>query len=130
MACLETTFLVDLLRGKLEVKSLKDELDRTESELFVAAPSVMELWSGALLSNQPLKEKEKISELIESLVLLPLDAASAKEAGEIEAELLGKGLPVQTEDVMIAAISRVNCKKLVTRDQHFARIPGLRVLKY
>lgn len=130
MACLETSFLIDLLRGKAAVKELKDELDRTEARLAVAAPSVMELWSGSYEAKQTKAEQERISDLIESLELLPLDGRSAREAGEIEAGLLAKGNVIQTEDVMIAAIARVHGEKLVTRDSDYVRISGLKVLKY
>jgi predicted nucleic acid-binding protein len=128
MACLETTFLIDLLRGKREVKELKDHLDK--DTLAVAAPSLMELWSGACIAQQSAAEKEKILDLFQSLDVLTLDEKSAREAGEIEAELLRKGLPIETEDMMSAGIARMHGETIVTRDQHFARIPGLKVLKY
>jgi len=130
MACLETTFLIDLLRGKPEVNSLKDELDKAKTELTVAAPSLMELWSGACLVGLPKKEKEKIDALFQSLAILPLDERSAKEAGEIEAELVKNGKTITIEDVMIAAIAKVHNETLITRDAHYARIPGLKILKY
>ncbi len=130
MAVLETTFLTDLLRGAPEIKELKDELDRTESSLAIAAPSIMELWSGIFLARLPFVEMEKANFLLQSLRVLPLDAESAKEAGEIEADLKKRGLIIQTEDIMIAAIARINGEKIITRDMHYARIPGIKVLKY
>ena len=95
MTCLETTFLIDLLRGKTEVKNIKDELDRTETHFTVATPSIIEIWSGALQSNQSLREQEKINKLLSSMILLSLDGKTAKEAAEIEAELIKKGLEIQ-----------------------------------
>ena len=95
MVCLETSFIIDLLRGKAAVKNIKEEIDRTEIRLTIAAPSVMELWVGALISGQSEKEKSKINELLHSLEILDLDEQSAKEAGEIEAELIKKGLPIE-----------------------------------
>ncbi len=130
MACLETTFLVDLVRGKKEVKLFKEELDKSESRLCMTAPSVMELWAGMFLAKSSAAEKQHVNDLIESLEVLPLDAKSAKEAGEMESELIQKGVRLETEDLMIAAIARVHGEKLVTRDQHYARIPGLKLLKY
>ena len=70
MACLETTFLIDLLKGKTEAESVKDELEKIEPILFIPAPALMELWSGANAGNVPDKEKEKIQNLINSLVIL------------------------------------------------------------
>src|SRR3989338_1586195 len=129
MTCLETTFLIDLLRGSPSVKIVKDQLSKEEN-LTIALPSIMELWIGALLSKHNETEKEKIHELLESFDLLPFDVESAKTAAEIQYALLQKGAPIQLTDTMIAAIAQVHGHVLVTRDEHFARIPGLRVLKY
>ena len=129
MACLETTFLIDLLRGSESVKKLKDELDKNEA-LSVAAPSIMEIWLGAIMSKKSEEEKSKINELISSFTILYLDERSAKEAGEIEASLLKENIEIDPEDIMIAGIAKVNGEKLVTRDRHYANITGLRLLKY
>ncbi|MBI4162630.1 MAG: PIN domain-containing protein [Candidatus Aenigmarchaeota archaeon] len=130
MACLETTFLIDLLKGKKEIETIKNELDKTESVLAIASPSLMELWSGANFGSIPSREKEKIEMLISSLTVLSLNEKSAKEAGDIEADLIKKGLTIETEDIMVAGIARANGEKVVTRDAHYSRIPGLKVLKY
>lgn len=130
MACLDTSFLIDLLRGKKRVKELKDELDRTETRLAVAAPSVMELWSGSYQAREKASDQAKVAELLESLEILPLDGRTAKEAGEIEAQLLEKGIIIQPEDVMIAGIARLHGEKVVTRDEDYVRVPGLQVFKY
>ncbi len=130
MACLDTSFLVDLLRGKPEVSKLKDSLDQNEALVCIAAPSVMELWTGALLSAQPEKEKEKIKQLLESLTILSLTQRSALKAAEIEAELVKTGKIIETEDMMIAGIALAHGETVVTKDSHYARIAGLRVLKY
>ena len=82
------------------------------------------------MSDMPSKEKEKIKALYESFEVLPLDARNAEESGEIEADLAKKGLPIETEDTMIAGIALSRGEKVVTRDEHYARIPGLKVLKY
>ncbi|MBI1973606.1 PIN domain-containing protein [Candidatus Micrarchaeota archaeon] len=130
MACLETTFLIDLMRGKQAVVSLMKELERVEGHLSIAVPSIMELWRGACLKVSA-KEKEQVNQLLESMeVIHSLDPQSAKEAGEIEAELRRKGITIETEDIMIAGIARSNREKLVTRDQHFAQVDGLNLLKY
>ena len=77
MVCLDTSFLVDLLRGKPEVAPLKEKLDKNEAVMAVAAPSVMELWTGALIAKSSAKEKEKVKQLLESLTVLSLTHSSA-----------------------------------------------------
>jgi predicted nucleic acid-binding protein len=130
MACLDTSFLVDLLHGKPQALNLKETFDRGNEMISVAAPSVMELWLGALQSKYSGAERAKILGLLEVLDVMPLDLNAAKEAAEIEADLVSRGVTISTEDIMIAAIAKVNGEKVVTRDEHFTRIPGLIVLKY
>jgi predicted nucleic acid-binding protein len=128
MSVLDTSFLIDLLRGKDGAKAILKDLE--DSDLFLGSPSLMELWCGAALSNSSVSEKNKIYELLGSLNLLPLDDDSAKDAGEIEAFLIKKGLQIQVENIMIAGIARSKGKKVVSRDSDYSRIPGLKVLKY
>jgi predicted nucleic acid-binding protein len=128
MVCLETTFLIDVLRGDARVKETLDSIQH--STRLVAAPTVMELWSGALQSRLPEKEKAKIEQLLEALTVLPLNEKAAKEAGEIEADLIQKGQMIDVEDIMIGAICIAHGEKLITRDNHYARIDTLKMEKY
>ncbi len=58
---LDTSFLVELLRGKNDnVKAKAEELDKSFETKAIASISVMELWMGALKSAQQEKEKKKI----------------------------------------------------------------------
>jgi len=129
MTILETTFLIDILQGKLEVKSLMQELERTEESLCIASPSIMELWYGALKSKRK-AERAKVLELVRGLEILNFEEKCALASGEIQVTLEEKGQMIQPEDVMIAGIAQVHGEKVVTRDAGFARIQGLRLLKY
>ncbi len=128
MAILESSFLIDFLRDRDEAVAALRQFERSEPRLTVASPSVMELWAGALVSVSPGEEKEKIGELLTLLPVLPLTAESAKRAAEIRHVL--KHQPIQETDCMIAGIALENNETVVTRDEHFSRIPGLKVLKY
>lgn len=130
MACLDTSFIIDLLKGKRDVLPILEELEQTEKIISIAAPSVMELWTGIALSKNSEEEKRKVEELLKSFNILPLEEESAKGAGEIEADLIKRGMPIESEDIMIAAIAKVNGEKVVTADEHFSRIAGLKVYKY
>lgn len=130
MAVLDTSFLIDLLRNKKEAFSLRNELDSLEPTLYATAPSIMELWDGALFSAIPQREKEKVEQLLRAIDILPLDSRGAKRAAEIGFALSKKGEIIQDEDLMIAGIALTNGEMVVTRDEHFTRIPGLKVLKY
>ncbi len=130
VAILESSFLIDFLRNKSSAVELFDELERKEAVLAVASPSVMEIWEGALLSPIPEKKKKGVEELLSRLTILSLGENAAKRAAEIEALLVKQGISIGTADVMIAGITLAEGETLVTSDEHFTRIPGLRVLKY
>ena len=130
MAVLDTSFLIDLLRGKEEISSLKERLERTESILAVTTPSIMELWHGSLLGRRSNEKQSAINELIQSLTILSFDEKSSKLAGEIQAGLMREGLPIEVEDMMIAGVCMSHGEILVTSDAHFTRIPGLQIIKY
>ena len=53
-------------------------------------------------------------------ITLPLDKESAILAGEIELNLKEKGIVIELEDIMIAAISIQNNEALITKNlKHF-----------
>ena len=130
MAILESSFLIDVMRNNQQALEILDSLEQQEPELLVATPSVMELWIGALLSTRPDSEKRKVEELLDNLEKAPLDAPSAKRSAEVWAELSQRGVAIEAIDTMIAGIALSRGEKVVTRDEHYARIPGLKVLKY
>lgn len=128
MTCLETTFLIDVLRGKKEIHKIIEGLEK-DGRICISAPSIMEIWTGVSIRSVQ-GEKEKVKEFMQSFEILPLDAKSAMVAGEIEAGLAKRGQMIETEDIMTAAIAIANGEMLVTRDAHFARIEGLMIIKY
>ncbi|MBI5797791.1 PIN domain-containing protein [Candidatus Woesearchaeota archaeon] len=130
MACLDTSFIIDLFHGNLKAKEISQELSEREMQLSITTPTIMELWSGACLSVRSKQEKEKILQLLQSLEVLDLTREAAFEAGEIEAQLLKQGKTIDPEDCMIAGIVKANNETIVTGDRHFTFIEGLKVLKY
>ena len=131
MVLLETSFIIDLFQNEPSAVHVFNDIQRKESRIFVAAPTVMELWFGALQSKKlSVQEKDKIDTFLADITLLPLGLLEAKRAAEVEVDLMQKGLMIETEDVQIAGIAMTHGETIVTRDEHYARIPGLRVLKY
>ena len=128
---LDTSFLIDLLRGK--DNNVKDRIDRLDKEFLikgVTSISIMELWRGALQSTNE-KEKKEINELLKSLLTFNLDENAAKEAAEIESELTKEGDIIDLEDIMIAGISKARNEVLLTRNvKHFKRIKGIKFEEY
>ncbi|WP_256943961.1 PIN domain-containing protein, partial [Halobacterium hubeiense] len=61
---------------------------------------------------------------------LPLTEPAAREAALIEASLLDDGACVNLGDTLIAGVCRHHDARIVTRDDHFDRVPGLDVETY
>jgi tRNA(fMet)-specific endonuclease VapC len=129
---LDTTFLIDLLRGKDKNALERAELlDAQLESKGVASITIMELWRGAMQAIHQEKEKRKINELLSSLFQYPFQELEAKKAGEIESELLRKGITIDLEDIMIAGVAQVHHEPILTRNiKHFSVIQGIHVESY
>jgi tRNA(fMet)-specific endonuclease VapC len=125
--CLDTDFLVAILRGKEVAERKMVEMDR-EGRHGTTAINAFELFYGAYKSNQRLPNVEKTKALLERVDVLPFEFDSSERAGEILAELSARGDSIDFRDAMIAGIARANGLTLVTRNkEHFARVKELRI---
>ena len=127
MTVLDTSFIVDVLRGKRNAPQLATDLEQQE-RLFIPTPVLMELWEGTLQSAMKKENQQKVNKLITQYRTLDFDSRAAIIAAEVKNQLRNE--PIETEDIMIAAIALAQGMQVVTNDAHYTRIPGLRVLKY
>ena len=133
MVCLDTYFLIDVIKGKLDER-FSSILDGDES-IKIASPSIIELIKGLHLErnlrNIKKGEIEKIDKVLNSITVLDLNRESARRAGKIEADLENRGEIIDIEDIMIGAIAIENDEKILTRNKkHFNKIEGLKVEGY
>ena len=131
MACLDTTFLVDLIRGEKKVLDALEKLEKSEENISISSISVMELVMGASISNNASIENDKIMKLLESLIILNFDKDCAVLAGEIQASLRKSGNLIDLEDIMIGATAVNQNEILITKNKrHFERIHNLEIETY
>ncbi|MDI6654562.1 MAG: PIN domain-containing protein [Candidatus Hydrothermarchaeota archaeon] len=132
MRCVDTTFLIDLLRNDPGAVNKAKELD--ESGALTTEVNIFELVFGIYRVKQ-LNHKKRLEEaekLFNRLVIFPLDHKAAVKAGEILGRLCSEGREIDIPDGMTAAISLANgCNVVVTRNaEHFGRIPQVKVESY
>ena len=72
MVCLDTSFIVDLLRGNDAAVRAKTELDQSKSEISIATPTIVELMRSAY-RNKNKDEERIIKRLVQRVRVLPLD---------------------------------------------------------
>lgn len=121
---LDSDVLIDLLAGREPAGTLIPNL--LEMDLAgTTAVTVYELYSGAARPS----DRRDLDEFLATLVILPLDARSARRAGAVDLSLRSKGRPINPGDNLIAGICLANDLALVTRNvSHFRRVPGLKVV--
>lgn len=127
---LDSTFLVDLLRGREGVADRIEELDARGAPA-VSSITVMELWEGIRLADASEAERAAVDDLLTDIDEFAFDRECAMTAGSINAELISAGERIDETDVMIAATALVYDRPVVTRNvDHFERVPDLDVVSY
>ncbi len=109
-------------------KKIIDELSKLkEPELVcITAPSYSEIYYG-LLAGKKIELKKGLDNL-NSFYLLNTTANSAKLFSEIRYELEKSGRMIPLFDILIASIAIDSGMILLTTDEHFKQIPGLKVI--
>ncbi len=135
MVCLDSSVIIDILKGKESVEAIENKFDFNGEEIFIPSPVIIELIRGIYLKNsiKNIKENErnKINNFLSSFIILDFNKESAIKTGEIEAELMNTGEIIDLEDVMIGAIALNNNETIITRNKkHFEKIKGLNVEGY
>jgi tRNA(fMet)-specific endonuclease VapC len=127
----DTTFLIDLLTDEAAAATKAIELEEKGNAIIVGAPSIFELYVGAMRSGKPDQEKSKIVSIIASLPQAALEFESAKVGGEIYVAKVRAGSMMDPEDAMLAGISKVRGEPIITRNEkHFRNIEGVAVESY
>jgi tRNA(fMet)-specific endonuclease VapC len=126
MVCLDTTFLVDLVRrNPAAEKKLQYYRDRDE-RLTTTAISAAELYEGAYSTKAKRGDIAQVRSTLEHMELLDLSLEVCEKYGRLANELGLRGLPIGDLDVIIASAAIVNRQILLTKNKrHFDRVPEL-----
>ena len=132
MKCLDSTFIIDLLRNKPNAKQKYLEIDK---DLIVTTIiNLYELMSGVYLTKDKNYEKHLgvLNEFLKRINILQLSLLSVEKASKINGELSSEGKKIDDLDILTAGICLSNgCEVIVTENaKHFSRIQGLKVETY
>ena len=122
---LDTNAYVSFLRGDEKVMSCLARADTVYMSVFVLG----ELFAGFKAGSKEKGNKELLERFLLKPTVSVLDATmdTADIFGFIMASLRKSGTPIPINDVWIAAQCLETGSLLVTYDNHFAQIPGLRL---
>ena len=136
MACLDTTFLIDLGRRtgerRLQARNKLKALLASGERLVTTRFNVAELNVGVFRSDDPTAERLAIASLLSGIAVIEFDETAAWICARLTASLQAISRPAGDLDVLIAATALAASEPvLVTRNPaHFADMPGLDVQGY
>lgn len=127
--CLDTTFLIDLLRDLPAVVEKARELKEARSDLSTTSINAFEAYIGAIHSANP-KRLATLEALLGDLRILLLGKAEAEMSASIMVDLMRSGKTIEMRDALIAGcMLKSSCRSIVTRNaQDFSRIPKIEVI--
>ncbi len=130
MLVLDTTVLIDALHRKKAALRKIVELEETEETICTTQINVLELYKGAYLPAKSDEDLQKVKKLLEAFVILRINDDTYECFAALSAILKSRGESISDFDELIAAITITNGAAIVSRDNHFGRVPGLRVISY
>ncbi len=127
MVCLDTSFLVDLIRGDQAAIAELKRIEFDENSTLTTTPiSACELFAGAYRSKQEEREVQKVNQILRRIKLLDFSLSSCERYGKLTQDLRTAGGPIGDLDALIASIALTNNEPILTQDVvHFGKVPGL-----
>lgn len=123
---LDTTFLIDVERGGVDL----DEAIDDDDDVAIAAITLAELRVGVLLADDRRRADRAafVAAVRSGLPVVDYDGNVADVHGELLAVVRRSGTPRGTHDLIIAATARATARDVVTADRSaFEGLPGVEV---
>ena len=120
---LDTNIIIDWFRGDEKTISFLNNFDFEIPVIVIG-----ELFYVAENSSKKEKHFEQIKSFIKEVSIINSTNETAEIYASIKSQLKQEGKPIPENDIWIAAIAIENNKSLVTNDQHFTLIKGLKII--
>ena len=128
MVCLETDFLIALIRKDKEALKKLGTLLAEDERITTTPINASELFKGAYLSERIDDNLKAVRGILNRLELLDFTRGAAAYYGEIYSELKERGELIGDLDILVASIALANNEKLITRNiKHYNRIRELEI---
>lgn len=129
-----TRYILDTGIAQLFVNRRTAIIQRADAErhqgnkVGICTPVLGELWSGVECSISRERNLQRLSIALSRLVIWPYTNEAAEEFGRVFASLRRIGRPIQTMDMLIAAIAiSLGNSIVVSMDSDLSAVPGLTV---
>lgn len=131
MRCVDTCFIIDLLRGDQGALSKAESLDR-EGGAAISSISLFELWMGLGASGSAGSREASLKKVLDRLDIFDLDAEASREGAAVFKRAQKEGRSIEQNDALVAGTCiSSGCRVIVTRNlRHFQGIRGLKAESY
>jgi tRNA(fMet)-specific endonuclease VapC len=124
---LDTNIVSLAIRRDFKVTQQLQKLKLQKKKLAISCVTYFEVRRGLLAIESP-KQSQRFYEMCQAYPIIFLDdLAILEKAADIHANLRLRGLPIQTEDILIAATAIIKGLTVVSNDSDFLRIEGLKL---
>jgi len=130
MPVADTSFIIDLIRHDSGAMAYLKDLEEGGIPPSLTPVTILELYYGAYNSislEKNIKEALAFRNLWEEL---PFTDDVYHAFGYLSATLGRQGVRLGDFDEVIAAFALTLDKKIITRDRHFEKVPGISILGY
>ena len=127
---LDTDILIALLKGETDANKAMQGLEEKSDRVATTIITAYELLKGAYLSSKPKDNLAEVQKLLSNIEVLDLTLQACEEASIIYRDVKRAGCLTGEFDVLIAAIARTYNETIMTRDEHFALIRGMKVTNW
>jgi tRNA(fMet)-specific endonuclease VapC len=122
---LDTNIVSLMVKQNRQILEKINNIKSKRKSIFISCITYFEMRRGFLAVDAP-KQRERFNLICQTYPIIFLDdLAILEKAAEIHANLRLRGLPIQTEDVLIAASAMVKDLIMVSNDTDLARVEGL-----
>jgi len=126
MVCLETDFLIALIRKDEKAIAKLRKLIENGERLTTTPINAAELFKGAYKSKNVDENLKVVRGILSRLTLLDFNLTASEIYGQISTELEKRGEPIGEMDTLIASIALAHNERILTRNvKHYSRIRGL-----
>lgn len=122
----DADWAMDAVAGRTEAKTVLERLIATEG-VAISWVTVGELYDGAFGSADPQAELAVHRGFLQSFLILGLNGPIMERFAAIRADLRRRGQTIPDLDIIAAATALHYDLTVLTRDDHFHRVPGLRL---
>ena len=128
MVCLDTSFIIALMRRDRGAEEKLEEYVARDMRLSTTPITACELFKGAYRSRRREVEVEKVRRVLAYLDILGFSVEACERFGKLVNGEPLRGSPIGDLDTMIASLALTHNEAVATSNRkHFERVPGLLV---